>query len=157
MTHCYNCGHAGTFVLLVQFALAVPGPDARVPRDGPDHDGCGSPYRGDAIRDSSERRNASRGSADRADSARGRWPRCGDVPRRRDGSRHGNDSRRDASPRRGNGSRRDWYDRDGRLEPGDLPTGGDLSFAVQCPACDSTDVGVAATDLLARYGSNTTS
>jgi hypothetical protein len=28
MTNCYNCGHAGTLVLLVQFALAVPGPDA---------------------------------------------------------------------------------------------------------------------------------
>jgi hypothetical protein len=28
MTNCYNCGHTGTFVLLVQFALAVPGPES---------------------------------------------------------------------------------------------------------------------------------
>jgi hypothetical protein len=157
MTHCYNCGHAGTFVLLVQFALAVSGPDPRVPRDGPDHDGRGSSDRGDAVRDAPNRGNANRDFPDRADPARGRWPRCGDVPRRRNGSRHGSDPHRDASARRGNGSRRDRYDRDSRLEPGDFPTGGDLSFAVQCPACDSTDVGVAAADLLARYGSITTS
>lgn len=150
MTHCYNCGHAGTFVLLVQFALAVPGPDARVPVGGPDHDGrgssdCSSSARGSPDRGSSGRGSPDCGSLDRADSVRRRWPRCGDGSRRRDGSRHGN------------GARRDDFDRDRRLEPGDLPTGGDLSFAVQCPVCDSTDVGVAAVDLLARYGSNTTS
>ncbi|UPW00767.1 hypothetical protein M0R88_01370 [Halorussus gelatinilyticus] len=78
MTHCYNCGHSGTFVLLAQLAFAVPGP-----ADGSD---CAS----------------------------------------------------DTETQR-------------------LPASGDCSLAVQCPACDSTDVGVAAGDLLARYGSSTTS
>ncbi|WP_137285128.1 hypothetical protein [Halorussus salinisoli] len=81
MTHCYNCGHTGTFVLLVQLALAVPGPV--------------------------ENRDADASVAD-----------C--------------DSELDLAS-------------------------GDCSLAVQCPACDSTDVGVAASDLLARYGSSTTS
>lgn len=79
MTHCYNCGYAGTFVLLAEFALAVPGP----------------------------------------------------IPGR-------------AFP-------------DDSVEDRPTATGGDLSFTVQCPACDSTDVGVAALDLLACYGSSTTS
>jgi hypothetical protein len=161
MTHCYNCGHAGTFVLLVQFALAVPGPDARVPRGGPDHggrnahgcgpNGRGSHGRGPTSRGPCARTDASRDSPSNAVGREGRRPRDGDK------SRRGTDSHRDDSSRRGNGSRRDGFDRDRRLEPGDLPTGGDLSLAVQCPVCDSTDVGVAATDLLARYGSTTTS
>ncbi|WP_135828191.1 hypothetical protein [Halorussus halobius] len=87
MTHCYNCGHAGTFVLLVEFAIAVPRtvPDRTAP---------------DAV------------VADRrAESGRAARPRGGADP----------------------------------------------SFAVQCPVCGSTDVGVAPADLLARYGSSVTS
>jgi len=41
MTHCYNCGHAGTFVLLVECALAVPGPLSD--RVAPDARGGDSP------------------------------------------------------------------------------------------------------------------
>ncbi|USZ67717.1 hypothetical protein NGM10_13400 [Halorussus salilacus] len=85
MSTCHNCGHAGTFVLLVEFALAV--------RDGspnPDSTDSDRPDRGD-------------------------------------------------STHAGRSTRREW------------------SLSVQCPACDSTDVGVAATDLLAGQGSSTTS
>lgn len=78
MTYCYNCGQAETFVLLVEFALVVPGPDA---------------------------------------------PGCRAKP-------SGHEARLDS---------------------------GGLSLAVQCSTCDSTDVGVGAADLLARYGSTTTS
>ncbi|MFC4447982.1 hypothetical protein [Halorussus aquaticus] len=85
MTHCHNCGHTGTFVLLVQCALAVRGPD--VDRDAA--------------------------------------------------------SLADCRP-----------DRAGRVT---LPSSRDCSLAVQCPACDSTDVGVAASDLLVCYGPTTTS
>jgi len=77
MTTCHNCGHDGTFVLLAQFALAVPG----------DPDGSGEA--------------ASDGLA--------------------------------------------------------LSTRGDWSLAVQCPACDSTDVDGRAADLLERHASSTTS
>ena len=93
MTNCYNCGHTGTFVLLVQFALAVPDSDEPDPDTrGPD-------------RPSSE-------------------------------------SSGDCRPDRTAGE--------------DSDDGG-LSLGVQCPACDSTDVGVSAEDLLARYRSRTTS
>ncbi len=99
MTHCYNCGHSGTFVLLAQLALAVP--DAEEVTGGLDTRTDDSDAESDVVdySDSSDRSTA--------------------------------DQR--------------------------LPTSGDCSLAVQCPACDSTDVGVAATDLLARYGSSTTS
>ncbi|MFC7079721.1 hypothetical protein [Halorussus caseinilyticus] len=100
MTHCYNCGHTGTFVLLVQFALAVPSPAG-------DHDAESSAATGV-------------GDGTVADSAA-------------DADRHAT-----ADPRR----------------PASSPG---LSLAVQCPACDSTDVGVEASDLLARYRSSTTS
>lgn len=36
-------------------------------------------------------------------------------------------------------------------------SGRDCSLVVQCPACDSTDVGVPASELLARYASTTSS
>ncbi|UPV74756.1 hypothetical protein M0R89_01475 [Halorussus limi] len=111
MTHCYNCGHSGTFVLLAQFALSVPGPADEAPTsaEGPS--------------DSVE---------DRSDTAE---PRSDASGRRFDGPH---------CPSDGADCQR-------------LPSSGDLSLAVQCPACDSTDVGVAAGDLLARYGSSTTS
>lgn len=85
MSTCHNCGHTGTFVLLVQLALAVP--------DGPPADGA-----------------TARGS---------------DAPE------------------------------DALLA--DLSNRGDCSLAVQCPACDSTDVDARAVDLLACHGSSTTS
>lgn len=85
MSTCHNCGHTGTFVLLVQLALAVPG---------------GPP----------------------ADEATGR----------------DSDAREDALL-------------------ADLASRGDCSLAVQCPACDSTDVEARAADLLAPHGSSTTS
>jgi hypothetical protein len=84
MTNCYNCGHTGTFVLLVQFPLTIPGSD-----DPEDSDVF------DATRTRSD----------------------GEV----------------------------------------CPDSGGVSVAVQCPACDSTDVGLGAEDLLARYLSSTTS
>ncbi|NEU56116.1 hypothetical protein [Halorussus sp. MSC15.2] len=125
MTHCHNCGHTGTFVLLVQCTLAVRGPDV-------DHD-----------------------AASIAD-----CPRCtptgnyGVAPSTAD---------RDAADR---GAARDTAGRDAdaradcrpdRAEREMLPSSGDCSLAVQCPACDSTDVGVAASDLLVCYGPTTTS
>lgn len=76
MTRCHNCGHAGTFVLLAQFAVAVSGADA-----------ASAPTFQDA----------------------------------------------------------------------DPTTRGDLSLSVQCPECASTDVAVRPAELLARYGSSTTS
>ena len=36
-------------------------------------------------------------------------------------------------------------------------SGRDCSLVVQCPACDSTDVGVSASELLARYASTISS
>lgn len=116
MTHCYNCGHAGTFVLLVQFALAVPGPE--VGRDAASI---------------AERNSASTADCDAASTAERNSASTAD----RDADAHA-DRRPD------------------RADRGTLPSG-DCSLAVQCPACDSTDVGVAASDLLARYGSTTTS
>ena len=89
MTNCYNCGHTGTFVLLVQFALAVPDAD---PEDSANPENSGAI---DVI---------SVGS-----------------------------------------------DTEVRLDSGGS------SLAVQCPTCDSTDVDVAAEELLARYLSSTTS
>lgn len=85
MSTCHNCGHTGTFVLLVQLALAVP---------------YGPPADEATVRDS------------------------------------------DASE-------------DALLA--DLTDRADCSLAVQCPACDSTDVDGRAVDLLARHGSSTTS
>lgn len=108
MTHCYNCGHTGTFVLLAQFALAVPGPDAHA-ADAADTDR-------DAT--ASSDRKPSDVSGDR--NAPGD---CGAA----------------------------------RADSEDVPESGGLSLSVQCPACDSTDVGVSADDLLARYGATTTS
>jgi len=99
MTHCYNCGHSGTFVLLAQFALAVP--DAEEATGTPDARTDDSDSESDAV--------------DHSDS-----------------SDHTTAAQR-------------------------LPASGDCSLAVQCPACDSTDVGVEASDLLARYRSSTTS
>ncbi|WP_128476176.1 hypothetical protein [Halorussus pelagicus] len=96
MTHCNNCGHSGTFVLLAQLALAVPGPTADDASAAAD-----SGVNGDA-----------------------------DRPLSSSGERSSSD---------------------------DVASAGDCSLAVQCPACDSTDVAVAASDLLARYGSSTTS
>jgi len=95
MTNCYNCGHTGTFVLLVQFALAVPDAD---PED----------------------------SADSGGSATAENSGATDV------ISVGSDT-------------------EVRLDSGES------SLAVQCPACDSTDVNVAAEELLARYLSSTTS
>ena len=84
MTNCYNCGHTGTFVLLVQLALSVPGPDA--PRGDADASG---------------------------------------------------ECRRDRPDDRATG-------REVLLDSEEL------SLTVQCPVCESTDVGLAAADLLAR-------
>ncbi|WP_135824298.1 hypothetical protein [Halorussus ruber] len=103
MTNCYNCGHTGTFVLLVQFALAVPDADAL----------------------DSNRADADRGDSGPSDSDRARSESLGDC-------------------------------RSDRID-GEAADAGGLSLAVQCPACDSTDVGVSAEDLLARYRSRTTS
>ena len=89
MTNCYNCGHTGTFVLLVQFALAVP-------------------------------------DADPEDSANAKNSAATDV------TSVGSDT-------------------EVRLDSGGS------SLAVQCPTCDSTDIDVAAEELLARYLSSTTS
>ena len=112
MTHCHNCGHTGTFVLLVQFALAVSDPDAD--------------------RDS----DASSGPRDASPSAED----CEDPSFVEDA-----DNADDSS------SAED-------CDAGELrPSTGEFSLAVQCPACDSTDVGVAADDLLARHRSSTTS
>jgi hypothetical protein len=99
MTHCNNCGHSETFVLLVQFALAVPGPDALGEAQAP------SETSSNPVGASS---NPSEGRSDDAD----------------------------------------------HRQP---PSPGDCSLAVQCPVCDSTDVAVGVADLLARYGSSTTS
>lgn len=85
MSTCHNCGHTGTFVLLVQFALAVPG---------------------DPPADETTARDC--------------------------------DAREDALL-------------------ADLSRRGDCSLAVQCPACDSTDVDARAADLLAPHESSTTS
>lgn len=85
MSTCHNCGHAGTFVLLAQFALAVRDDSSR-----PDSAGRSGPTHPDA-------------------------------------------------------------------EPAGASNPSDCSLAVQCPVCDSTDVGVTAADLLARHGSSTTS
>ncbi|WP_135852938.1 hypothetical protein [Halorussus salinus] len=104
MTHCYNCGHSGTFVLLAQFALAVP--DAE--------EATGTP---DARTDASDLESDAMDHSDTSDSP----------------------------------------DSDDSTADQRLPSSGDCSLAVQCPTCDSTDVGVAASDLLARYGSSTTS
>ncbi|WP_435175299.1 hypothetical protein [Halorussus sp. AFM4] len=105
MTHCHNCGHTGTFVLLVQFALAVSAPDA-----DRDSDVSSGPRRGAASAgDPDDSPSAEDADAEDADAA--------DV----------------------------------------RPPTGECSLAVQCPACDSTDVGVAAADLLARHGASTTS
>jgi len=81
MTTCHNCGHDGTFVLLAQFALAIPGDPA------------------------------------------------GTVETRSDES----------------------------TDALGLSTRGDWSLAVQCPACDSTDVDGTAADLFADHASSTTS
>ncbi|WP_132059452.1 hypothetical protein [Halorussus amylolyticus] len=85
MTNCHNCGHAGPFVLLAEFALAVPSDPSDI--------------------EASVRAPPNGGDAALAD----------------------------------------------------LRSRGDCSLAVQCPTCDSTAVGVSATELLARYGSSTTS
>ena len=87
MTHCHNCGHSGSFVLLVDLALSIPA------------DLAGSAFSPDPT--------------DPADA--------------------------DASASAGR------------------PATEAVSLAVQCPACDSTDVGVSAAALLARYASNTSS
>jgi hypothetical protein len=108
MTNCYNCGHTGRFVLLVQFALAVPDADAP-----------------DSSRTDADRADADALVADRSDSDRARSESPGDC-------------------------------RPDRTDCG-VPDSGGLSLAVQCPACDSTDVGVSAEDLLASYRSRTTS
>lgn len=166
MTHCYNCGHTGTFVLLAQFALAVPGPDATVGdradsdvprRDRPGHART-DPDRPDPGRTDPDRTEFGRTDPGRSDPGRtdprrtdpGRKDPCSHTGRGRRPGRSG-DPREDAS------RRRDPLGDDRRVQFGNLPTRGDLSLAVQCPVCDSTDVGVAAVELLARYGSSTTS
>ncbi len=178
MTHCYNCGHAGTFVLLVECALAVPGPlsdrQSSDPRGGDSHVGssrvgnrragnsrvgnsrAGNPHAGDSR---PEDRTADRGSCavDPAQSPRSRRP--GDRRRGPPGSRRRGDDRseRDPSSGRGLSPERDAFPGEDLFPGRDGPSGDDLSFAVQCPVCASTDVGVSAAELLARYASSTTS
>ncbi|WP_276301854.1 hypothetical protein [Halorussus lipolyticus] len=106
MTNCYNCGHTGTFVLLVQLALAVPGPDADASdADAPDAGAPGA----DQTRPEDDAAASDAGASD------------------------------------------------GALDIEETPDSGGLRLAVQCPACESTDVGIEADDLLARYRSRTTS
>ncbi|USZ76926.1 hypothetical protein NGM07_06245 [Halorussus vallis] len=93
MTHCHNCGHSGSFVLLVDLALSIPADPS--------------------------------GSADSADST--------------DSTVSPDPADPDASGSAGRSVKEA------------------VSLAVQCPACDSTDVGVSAATLLARYASNTSS
>jgi hypothetical protein len=121
MTNCYNCGHTGTFVLLVQFALAVPDADA--------------PDSNHASQADADRVDASQADADRVDSG----PSDSDA---RGPHRPSSESPGDCRPDR---------------TDGEVADAGGLSLAVQCPACESTDVGVAAEDLLARYRSRTMS
>lgn len=129
MTNCYNCGHTGTLVLLVQFALAVPGPDAA------------GTNRMDANASEINRSDSSALDSDRTDSTTpdSDWANF-DVP---DAIRTDSWLSGDCRPE--------------RTERETCPDAGGLSLAVQCPACDSTDVRVTADELLARYLSSTTS
>lgn len=129
MTNCYNCGHTGTFVLLAQFALAVPGPDAA------------GTNQTDASPSNSDRTDASPSEINRTDAS---------VP----------DSDRADFDMPDAIVTDSWLSGDcraDRTERETCPDSGGLSLAVQCPACDSTDVRVTADNLLARYLSSTTS
>lgn len=146
MTHCYNCGHAGTFVLLVEFALPV----------------AGHPAESDSRSDSGRGVDPDRGTdSGRRAARRPRDPSCeAGRPPSDASSRHGQaDATGPRDPVDASGRRHpaDASGRPGPSGPTRVPAGGDLSLAVQCPACDSTDVSVAAADLLARYGASTTS
>jgi hypothetical protein len=146
MTHCHNCGHTGTFVLLAQFALAVPGPDAEdAADDAVDDDAVDD----DAAADDSAADDAA-AHADHAVADRDASDTC------RGGVGADDADALDALAADASDAG-DASDASNALDAETLSEPDALSLSVQCPACDSTDVGVPASDLLARYGATTTS
>ncbi|WP_327053424.1 hypothetical protein [Halomicrococcus gelatinilyticus] len=119
---CNNCGHADSFVLLVELATRVATP---------------SPAAG---------QRSSHRLTDALPPGAARPP---DATRQPDGTRSVADS---DSPEEAAGSDARWE----RAATGDHPRETSWSLAVQCSACDSTDVGVDPATLLA-YVSTTRS